>query len=139
MPGFAPSSACDASAIPVAVAIVPSIPASPRFACTGIFFPGATLSSSRISRDAPSTSRSCGQLAFHTASTSRRRVIGCRCSARAARAQAARSAKCSVSGPAPTGSGCASSCREVCTHEPGHARSVLSSVISTASTNCETA
>ena len=39
------SPACCARAMPVAVAMVPSMPASPRFACTGIFLPGTTASS----------------------------------------------------------------------------------------------
>ena len=67
--------------MPVAVAIVPSMPARPRLACTGIRLPGATRSSSRMRREAASTSRSCGQVACQTASTRARRVTGARSSA----------------------------------------------------------
>ena len=65
-----------ATAMPVAVAIVPSMPASPRLAWTGIFLPPSTWSATRTSRDEPKKSRSCGHVARHTASTSASRSSG---------------------------------------------------------------
>ena len=65
-----------AIAMPSAVATVPSMPARPRLACTVMRRPGTARSASRMSREAPNTSRSCGQVAAQTASTSMRRVDG---------------------------------------------------------------
>jgi len=62
------------AAIPRAVAIVPSMPESPRLANTGMFFGPTILSISRIMREAPRTNRSWGQDASHSESASSARV-----------------------------------------------------------------
>ena len=120
-----------AIAMPSDVATVPSMPARPRFAYTGMRRPGTARSASRMSREAPNTSRSCGQVAAQTASTSMRRVTGARTAASWARVYsrcAAKSDTCPVSSTplrtdAATGSSSSTIMRLARTQRPVHARS----------------
>ena len=123
-PGRPPD--CEASAMPVAVATVPSIPARPRLACTGTFLPPSTSSATRTSRDEPNIRRSCGQVARHTASTRPARSSGARTAASSARIAPSRSCGTADESPSASGAGglrSTDAARDACSHAPSHSRS----------------
>ena len=133
VPGVAVVSASAApSAMPVAVDTVPSMPARPRLACTGIALPGTIASATRMSREAARTSRSCGQVAAHTARTSIRRSTGARSTASSAEAKAARTPRSLETASESSGAGSPGSCdsrtaRDMLTQPPTQRRTTVRS------------
>ena len=99
--------------------------------------PPSTASATRTSRDDPNTSRSCGHVARHTASTSAARSSGARMAASSAAMAPRRSCGTAEARPTASGAGGVRStdaARDACSHAPSHRLSASPLPTDTAST-----